>query len=339
MMNESSISKIQDSALAEISKTNNTAELENLRVVYLGKKGSFTALMKELGSLDADQKKIFGAKINIVKEKIIDAFEKRLIILKTQESEKRYASEKIDISLPVRSYITPAENGSPHPITATSKELEKIFSSMGFTIADGPEVETDYYDFQALNMPLTHPARDMQDTLYTNSGNVMRTQTSAVQARFLEKMKPPFRIVCAGRCFRCERIDAFHSHTFYQMEGMLVDKNVTVGHLLYFMKTLLKEIYGTEQKIRLRPGFFPFVEPGFELDIWYSDRWVELLPCGLVHPELFNCAGLNPNEWQGFAFGLGLSRLAMTRYQVPLLRYLDDSDLRFIKQFPRTLPK
>ncbi|MDR2338133.1 MAG: phenylalanine--tRNA ligase subunit alpha [Deltaproteobacteria bacterium] len=339
MLTESIIEHLKQEAEQEIKNATSLSEIERLRVAYNGKKGKLTAWLKELGGLDVEARKVLGAKLNLVKEEITSNLENKTLNIQKAESSARYQLEKIDVTLPVKAPVCGLEPAGLHPVTVLQKELENIFANLGFTIADGPEVESDYYCFQALNIPSTHPARDMQDTFFTTSEHVMRTQTSAVQARSLEKMSPPFRIVAAGRCFRCERVDAFHSHTFYQMEGMMVDKNITVGHLLYFMKTLLREIFGVEQKVRLRPGYFPFVEPGFELDIWYANRWVELLPCGLVHPQVLRYGGLDPQEWQGFAFGLGLSRLAMSRYKIPALRFLDDGDVRFIKQFPRILPK
>ena len=339
MISDAIIQNLKAEALQEINATESLSEIENLRVAYAGKKGKLTLLLKELGSLDVEQRKSIGANLNTVKEELIKEFDKRSRVIREAEDNVRYLAEKIDITLPVDSALSGTGAASLHPITTVQRELEKIFLGLGFTLVDGPEVDTDYYCFEALNVPATHPARDMQDTFFTTSGHVMRTHTSTIQARTLERMKPPLRLVAAGRCFRCERIDAFHSHTFYQMEGMMVDKNITVGHLIYFMKTLLREIFGGEQKIRLRPGYFPFVEPGFELDIWFENRWMELLPCGLIHPEVLRYGGVNPDEFQGFAFGLGLSRLVMSRYKVPAIRYLDGGDVRFIKQFPRILPK
>ena len=346
MISDEIIQNLKVEALSELNSVNSLAEIENLRVSYTGKKGKLTLLLKELGGLDVEQRKSLGASLNAVKEALAAEFDKRSQHIREAEDNARYQAEKIDVTLPVESAMSGSSAASLHPITTVQRELEKIFAGLGFTLVDGPEVDTEYYCFEALNIPATHPARDMQDTFFTTSGtdapgmgHVMRTHTSTIQVRTLEKMKPPLKIVAAGRCFRCERIDAFHSHTFYQMEGMMVDKNVTVGHLIYFMKTLLREIFGEEQKIRLRPGYFPFVEPGFELDIWFENRWMELLPCGLIHPQVLRYGGLDPDEFQGFAFGLGLSRLVMSRYKVPDIRYLDNGDVRFIKQFPRILPR
>jgi phenylalanyl-tRNA synthetase alpha chain len=235
--------------------------------------------------------------------------------------------------------------GHLHPITRIQNEIEDLFISMGFAVLDGPEVETEFHNFDALNIPRDHPARDMQDTFWMKDGNLLRTHTSPVQVRGLETLKPPLRMIAPGRVFRNESIDASHEHTFYQVEGMMVDREVSVAHLIYFMKALLKGIFGREVTVRLRPGYFPFVEPGFELDInclicggsgcpvCKQSGWVELLPCGLVNPNVFRLSGLDPEEWNGFAFGLGLTRLVMMRYGIDDIRLLQSGDLRFLNQF------
>lgn len=321
------------SARGLIQSARDSAELEGLRVRFLGKKGEFTALMKELGSIEPEKRREVGALLNDAKRELEEVLDSRKSNLAKNEQSDRLEKEWIDVTLPAEASPLAAQPGSLHPLTAVQRELERIFAGLGFLVVDGPEVETEYYNFEALNVPATHPARDMQDTFWTTAGALLRTQTSAIQVRALENMKPPIRIVAPGRCFRYERLDATHEHTFYQMEGMMIDKHVTVGHLIYFMKTLLREVFGGEQKIRLRPGYFPFVEPGFELDIWFQGRWLELLPCGLVHPKVLEYGGIDPKEWQGFAFGLGLSRLVMSRYQIDDIRHLQGGDLRFLKQF------
>jgi phenylalanyl-tRNA synthetase alpha chain len=232
-----------------------------------------------------------------------------------------------------------------HPITQVQREIEELFVSLGFTVLDGPEVETEYYNFDALNIPADHPARDMQDTFWLNDGRLLRTHTSPVQVRALEKLGPPLKMIAPGRVFRNEEVDPSHEHTFYQLEGMMVDRNVSVAHLIYFMKTLLSAVFRREVTVRLRPGFFPFVEPGFELDIQClicggsgcpvckQSGWVELLPCGLVHPAVLRYSKVDPERWSGFAFGLGLTRLAMMRYGIDDIRLFASGDLRFLKQF------
>ena len=334
MISSESVSKIQADANAQVDRAESLGELEKLRIQLLGKKGQLTGLMKELKNAPAEQRKDLGALLNKAKDDVENRIRERHGLLARQAEEERLEEDWIDVTLPVDCPTLASGSGSIHPLSHVQRELERVFSSLGFTVVDGPEIETEYHNFEALNIPSTHPARDMQDTIWTKNGGLMRTQTSAIQVRALERMTPPLRIVAPGRCFRYERIDATHEHTFYQMEGMMVDRHVTVGHLIYFMKTLLREIFGGEQKIRLRPGYFPFVEPGFELDIWFKDKWLELLPCGLVHPRVLEFGGIDPTQWQGFAFGLGLSRLVMSRFQIDDIRHLQGGDLRFLKQFP-----
>ena len=337
MLDSKTINKVKEDAIGQLNANLGVEELEALRVKFLGKKGELTALMKELGGLNPDERRQIGALLNEAKNEVENLLQAKIKAEKQNETLKHLAQDKIDVTLPFKGRVMCSEPGAFHPLTIIQKELESIFSGLGFTIVDGPELESEYYNFEALNVPSTHPARDMQDTFFTSAGQVLRTQTSAMQGRAIERIKPPLRVVGPGKCFRCERSDATHEHTFYQMEGMMIDKNITVGHLIYFMKTLLREIYGCEQKIRLRPGYFPFVEPGFELDIWFKDRWLELLPCGLVHPRVLECGGIDHTKWQGFAFGLGLSRLVMTRYKIYDIRYMQSGDLRFVKQFPRMI--
>lgn len=333
MLSTDSIQALRIRAENSVPGADNLKALEELRVSLLGKKGDLTALLKELKDAPAEQRKELGALLNSAKESIEQLFDLRKQHLERSGIAERLERERIDVSLPVEAPIFIRGMGSMHPLTKVQRDLERIFTGLGFSVVDGPEVEGDYYNFEALNVPGTHPARDMQDTIWTTCGNLLRTHTSSIQVRSLERLKPPLRIVAPGRCFRYERVDASHEHTFYQMEGMMVDKDVNVGHLIYFMRTLLREIFGEEQRIRLRPGYFPFVEPGFELDIWFIDRWLELLPCGLVHPKVLEFGGIDPEEWSGFAFGLGLSRLVMSRYKIDDIRYLQGGDLRFLKQF------
>jgi len=251
----------------------------------------------------------------------------------------------LDVTLTKPGLLQEYQRGHLHPISQIQYEIEDIFTSMGFEILDGPEVETDYYNFEALNIPPYHPARDMQDTFWTEDGNLLRTHTSAIQIRGMERLKPPFRVIGPGRVFRYESIDASHENTFYQVEGMMIDKDISVAHLIYFMKTLLKEIFKRNITIRLRPGYFPFVEPGFELDIQclicggkgcsvckYSG-WLELLPCGLVQPNVLRYGKIYPDKWSGFAFGLGLNRLVMMRYGINDIRHFLSGDIRFLYQF------
>ncbi len=333
MIDSHSVNKLKVEAIQLVQSAGDLSELEQLRVSLLGKKGRLTLALKDLKSAPPEERKALGALLNSAKTELETLFSSQQAGLSSALASKKLESEWIDVTLPAQAVYASFSPGSLHPLSAVQRELERIFTGLGFQVVDGPEVESEYYNFEALNVPDTHPARDMQDTIWTSNGSLLRTQTSAMQVRALEQLKPPLRIVAPGRCFRYERIDATHEHTFYQMEGMMVDKVVTVGHLIYFMKTLLREIFGFEPRLRLRPGYFPFVEPGFELDIWFKDRWLELLPCGLVHPKVLEYGGINPEEWQGFAFGLGLSRLVMSRYQIDDIRHLQGGDLRFLKQF------
>ena len=329
----SSIEEIKSHAVSGLSSANQVSDIEALSTSLLGKKGSLTQLMKDLKGVPAENRKEAGAILNKAKLEIESLLDIKLAEFKASEKLVQLSSDWIDVTLPVEAALASFGSGSIHPLTQVQKELERIFIGLGFEVVDGPEVESEYYNFDALNIPAEHPAREMQDTIWLENNSLLRTQTSAIQVRALENKKPPIRIVAPGRCFRYERMDATHEHTFYQMEGMMIDRKVTVGHLIYFMKTLLREVFGEEQKIRLRPGYFPFVEPGFELDIWFKDRWLELLPCGLVHPKVLQAGGIDPAQWQGFAFGLGLSRLVMSRYAIDDIRHLQGGDLRFLKQF------
>ncbi len=327
------LSKLKEKALSQIRAATTLSDLDSAKNTSLGKKSELFLLMKELGSKNDQERREMGASLNRLKVELESLYESRRKEILSLLENTRLENEWIDVTLPLSAPLLTSGPGSLHPLTNVQRELERIFIGLGFSVVDGPEVESEYNNFEALNVPKTHPARDMQDTFWTTTGYLLRTHTSSIQVRSLQQMKPPLRIVAPGRCFRYERIDASHEHTFYQMEGMMVDRDVNIGHLIYFMKTLLREIYGSEQKIRLRPGYFPFVEPGFELDIWFQGRWLELLPCGLVHPKVLEYGGIDPQEWSAFAFGLGLSRLVMSRYQIDDIRHLQGGDLRFLKQF------
>ncbi|MDA3824186.1 MAG: phenylalanine--tRNA ligase subunit alpha, partial [Bacteroidales bacterium] len=253
--------------------------------------------------------------------------------------------EWLDVTLNMKSNTLSSLHGHIHPLYKIQYEIEDIFTSMGFTVLDGPEAETEYYNFEALNIPKHHPARDMQDTFWTEDGNLLRTHTSAIQIRGMEKLEPPYRVIGPGRVFRYENTDASHENTFHQIEGMMIDKDISVSNLIYTMRQLLREIFQRDVKVRLRPGFFPFVEPGFELDInclicegkgcsvCKQSGWVELLPCGLVHPNVLKSGGIDPEKWSGFAFGLGLERLIMMRYSINDIRHFQSGDIRFLYQF------
>jgi phenylalanyl-tRNA synthetase alpha chain len=338
---ETQLSDLETAALARIASAATAEELEQVRVEVLGRKGTLAQISKEMSRIPAEERARIGKLLNAVKQSVESALEKR----KQQDAEAalraRLDAEWVDLTLPAPGPRT----GHLHPITQIQSEIEDLFVSLGFTILDGPEVETEYHNFDALNIPAEHPARDMQDTFWLTGGNLLRTHTSPVQVRGMERLGPPLRMIAPGRVFRNESVDASHEHTFYQLEGMMVDREVSVAHLIYFMKTLLAAIFKREVTIRLRPGYFPFVEPGFELDIHClicdgagcpvckQSGWVELLPCGLVNPNVLRMSGIDPEQWNGFAFGLGLTRLVMMRYGIDDIRLLQSGDLRFLDQF------
>jgi phenylalanyl-tRNA synthetase alpha chain len=333
--------ELLDSALARIHAARTAEDLEAVRVEVLGRKGILTQLSKDMGKLPADERAARGKFINTSKQALEGAYEERRTGFAREALAAKLDAEWVDLTVPAAG----ASVGSLHPITRIQWEIEDLFRSMGFSVLDGPEVETEENNFDALNIPPDHPARDMQDTFWLEGGNLLRTHTSPVQVRGMKKLGPPLRMIAPGRVFRNESVDASHEHTFYQVEGMMIDRNVSVGNLIYFMKTLLTAIFQRDVVVRLRPGFFPFVEPGFELDIkclicggsgcpvCKQSGWVELLPCGLVNPKVLSMSGIDPNEWNGFAFGLGLTRLVMMRYAIDDIRWLQSGDLRFLRQF------
>lgn len=336
---------LYQNTIKTIETTESIEDLEQIRIRVLGRKGELTQILRSLGTLPQEERVEVGKLSNELKEKIEDALETRKAKLEEIRINKLSMEDWLDVTLSMPESLKKLETGHLHPISQIQYEIEDIFTSMGFEILDGPEVETDYYNFEALNIPPYHPARDMQDTFWTEDGNLLRTHTSAIQVRGMERLKPPFRVIGPGRVFRYESIDASHENTFYQVEGMMVDKDISVAHLIYFMKTLLKEIFKRETTIRLRPGYFPFVEPGFELDIHClicngqgcsvckNSGWVELLPCGLVHPNVLRYGNIDPDNWSGFAFGLGLNRLVMMRYGINDIRHFLSGDIRFLHQF------
>lgn len=339
------IIEIKNQTIDKINSSSSNEELEDIRVRVLGRKGELTQILRSLGSLSPEERSEIGKLSNEIKSEISAAIDSKKSDLKNAEIERKLQEEWIDVTLNEKKSEFNKDRGHIHPISQIQYEIEDIFTSMGFEVLDGPEAETEYYNFEALNIPKHHPARDMQDTFWTEDGNLLRTHTSAIQVRGMEKSEPPFRVIGPGRVFRYEATDASHENTFYQVEGMMIDKDISVSNLIYFMKVLLKEIFKKEVKIRLRPGYFPFVEPGFELDInclicggsgcsvCKGSGWVELLPCGLVHPNVLKSGGIDPDKWSGFAFGLGLNRLIMMRYGINDIRHFQSGDIRFLKQF------
>jgi phenylalanyl-tRNA synthetase alpha chain len=338
---EEKIKALHASALNDLAAATTLEAVEAVRVEALGRKGKLAELSKELGKLPPDQRGPQGKALNAAKQELESKIDAKKAALESAAVDARLESEWIDLTAPAPG----TRPGSLHPVTQVQQELEELFRSLGFAVVDGPEVETEHYNFDALNIPADHPARDMQDTFWLEDGRLLRTHTSPVQIRALEKLGPPLKMIAPGRVFRNEEVDASHEHTFYQVEGMMVDRDVSVAHLIYFLKTLLSAIFRRDVTVRLRPGFFPFVEPGFELDIQClicggpgcsvckQSGWVELMPCGLVHPAVLRAGGADPEKWGGFAFGLGLTRLAMMRYGIDDIRLLNGGDLRFLRQF------
>lgn len=323
-----------------INAASDIREINDIRTRVLGKKGELTQVLKTLGSLPPEKRAEAGKKANEAKKKLENLITVRSESIEEELLQKAEAEGVLDITAPAE----PRPIGRLHPITRIRREIEGIFLSMGFHIVEGPHVEDEYHNFEALNIPADHPARDAQDTFWLDNGLLLRTHTSCVQVRTLGARKPPLRVIAPGRVFRYEATDASHDNTFYQVEGLMVDKDISVANMIYFMKKLLSEIFKRDVKVRLRPGFFPFVEPGFELDIncvicegkgcsvCKHVGWVELLPCGLVHPNVLSMAGLDTDEWSGWAFGLGLDRLVMMRYGINDIRYFHSGDVRFVNR-------
>ncbi len=339
---------IRQKAEAELATFTEQSQLENFRVQVLGKKGELTSMLKMMGSLSAEERPIMGQVVNEVRAYVEQKIAEKSAELKELELKKEIESTPVfDISVPANLW-----RGSYHPITLVQRQCETIFKSMGFTVEDYSEVVTDYECFESLNIPKDHPARDMQDTYYLENGQLLKSQTSAAQNAIYKKYKDalvnngePIKAIFPGRCFRNEATDACHENTFFQMEGVMVDKDISISNLIYFMKTMLSEVFQKDIKVRLRPGFFPFVEPGFELDIsclicggegcpsCKHSGWLELCPCGMIHPEVLKAGGIDPEEYTGFAFGLGLTRLAMMKYGVKDIRDLNSGSLKSLSQF------
>lgn len=342
------LEEIRARAEAELQKIDALADLEALRVQVLGKKGELTAILKSMGSLSAEERPKMGQLANEVRQSIEAMLTEKTKQLKEEQMRREIeATPVFDVSAPVD-----LTRGSYHPITLVQRECERIFKTMGFTVEDYSEIVTDYECFESLNIPKAHPARDMQDTYYLENGQLLKTQTSAAQNAIYKKYKDalindgvPIKAIFPGRCFRNEATDACHENTFFQMEGVMVDKNISISNLIYFMKTMLSEVFQKDIKVRLRPGFFPFVEPGFELDIsclicggegcpsCKHSGWLELCPCGMIHPAVLRDGGIDPEEYTGFAFGLGLTRLAMMKYGIKDIRDLNSGSLKSLSQF------
>ncbi|MBQ1370323.1 MAG: phenylalanine--tRNA ligase subunit alpha [Clostridia bacterium] len=335
------LEQIRAEAEAAMENAASLQELDAVRVKYLGKKGELTAVLKTMGKLSPEERPKVGQMANEVREVITAGIDRRNEIRKAAQQELKLKNETIDVTLPG----TKVEIGHRHPLSIVLDEVKEIFLGMGFEVVGGPEVEWDYYNFEALNIPKDHPARDTQDTFYITENMLLRTQTSGVQIRTMENKKPPIRMIAPGRVFRSDAVDATHSPLFHQIEGMAIDEGITMGDLKGTLETFAKKLYGEQTKIRLRPHHFPFTEPSCEIDVscfkcggcgcsmCKGEGWIEILGGGMVHPKVLRTGGIDPEKYSGFAFGVGLERIAMFRFGLDDMRLLYENDVRFLDQF------
>ena len=335
------LQKIREDAIRQIEASGDLSKLNDVRVAVLGKKGELTAVLKSMKDVSPEERPLVGQLVNETREsieKILDETKKKL---EAAELDAKLRREVIDVTLPAKKNNV----GHRHPNTIALEEVERIFTGMGYEVVEGPEVEYDYYNFEALNIPANHPAKDEQDTFYINDKIVLRTQTSPVQVREMEKGHLPIRMIAPGRVFRADELDATHSPNFHQIEGLVVDKNVTFADLKGTLAEFAKQLFGEDTKVKFRPHHFPFTEPSAEMDVTCfkcggkgcrmckGEGWIEILGCGMVHPHVFEMCGIDPEEYQGFAFGVGLERIAMLKYEIDDMHHLYENDIRFLKQF------
>ena len=335
------IEAIRAAAKAAIEKTASENEIEELRVKYLGKKGELTAMLKQMGSLSPEERPAMGQLVNEAKQRLEALIAEKKAEMKQKATEAKLKAETIDITMPAKEVKT----GGIHPLNHVVNDMIDIFQSMGFDVVDGPEVETDHYNFECLNVPADHPARDMQDTFYLGENLLLRTQTSASQITTMETRKPTIRVICPGRVYRADEVDATHSPVFHQLEVLVVDKGITMCDLKGVLEQFAREIYGKDTKVRFRPSFFPFTEPSVEVDVSCSEcggkgcrvckgaGWIEILGAGMVHPNVLRSCGIDPDIYTGFAFGIGIDRITTTRYKISDIRLLFENDKRFLEQF------
>lgn len=325
------IKDLKKKAFIDLTKIKTLVDLEQYRIKYLGRKGEITGVLRSLKDLPPAKRKKIGTEANKFKKEI----ELKLGNLKSQMMEKdlEQKERRIDVTAPGTRVVP----GHLHPLTLIMRKIEEIFQSMGFRIVEGPDIETEYYNFDALNIPKDHPARDAWSTFWLKTKPekfLLRAHTSPMQVRFMEKNNPPFRIIVPGRCFRYEATDASHSHTFYQLEGLMVDTHISVANFKAIIEEFLKKLFGEDVETRMRPSYYPFVEPGFDIEMKYpSGEWLEIMGAGMVHPNVFKAVGYVPGNWQGFAFGIGIERIAMLKYKINDIRLLYSGDLRFLNQF------
>lgn len=336
------VRRIQEETLSELQRVSTVEELQDLKVKVLGKKGTLTALLRKMGGLSPEERPLFGQVVNEARDLLEQAWSKRAFELENQALQKQLEEEKLDISLPGIRF----PRGHQHPLTRVIEEIEDIFLGMGFQIAEGPEIESDYYNFEALNLPKEHPAREMQDSFYITEEILLRTQTSPVQIRTMERLRPqlPVKIIAPGKVYRKDD-DATHSPMFHQVEGLVVDRGIRMSDLKGVLLNFSRQMFGESREIRLRPSFFPFTEPSAEVDvscmlcggsgcrICKGTGWIEILGSGMVHPKVLEMGGYDPKEVTGFAFGMGVERIAMLKYGIEDMRLLFDNDLRFLQQF------
>lgn len=334
------LQQIEEEALAKIKAASSLSRLEELRIIYLGRKGTLTLVLKEIGKLPAEEKPRWGKEINSLKQKLLTSLREQSAELTRKEETLKLEKERLDTTLPG----VPINLGRLHPITQILNEIVETFLELGFQIAEGPDIENEYYNFEALNFPKDHPSRDMQDTLFAENDLILRTHTSPVQIRVMEKYKPPLRIIAPGKVYRCDA-DISHSPMFHQVEGFMVDYHINFSHLKGILRAFLNRIFGKDTKVRFRPSFFPFTEPSAEVDIscficagkgcrvCSESGWVEILGAGMIHPNVFKTVSYPPLKFRGFAFGMGIERIAMLRYGISDIRLFFENDIRFLRQF------
>ena len=332
---------ILDEMRSALENAKSNEAMQEIRVKYLGKKGEITSMMKQMGSLSPEERPAMGQLVNEAKQKLETLISEKKAEMKQKATEAKLKAETIDITMPAKEVKT----GGIHPLNHVVNDMIDIFQSMGFDVVDGPEVETDHYNFECLNVPADHPARDMQDTFYLGENLLLRTQTSAAQIRTMETRKTPIRVICPGRVYRADEVDATHSPVFHQLEGLVVDKGITMCDLKGVLEQFAREIYGKDTKVRFRPSFFPFTEPSVEVDVSCSEcggkgcrvckgaGWIEILGAGMVHPNVLRSCGIDPDIYTGFAFGIGIDRITTTRYKISDIRLLFENDKRFLEQF------
>ena len=322
------LEQLLDTALQEVESCTDLLVLDQVRIQYLGRKGRLTAQLKQLGTLPVAERPAAGKAINYAKDSFLQGVIRRRNVLEQKQLQERLTSERLDLTLPGKGQIS----GGLHPLTLISMEIEDLLAQVGFEVVDGPEIEDDYHNFEALNIPANHPARAMHDTFYFENGLLLRTHTSSVQVRVMHQRKPPIKIIAPGRVYRCDS-DMTHTPMFHQVEGLLVDENVSLAQLKGLLEDFIHRFFGRNVQVRFRPSYFPFTEPSAEVDIMGDNGWLEILGCGMVHPKVLENTGIDSEKYTGFAFGMGVERLAMLKYGIDDLRIFFENDLRFLKQF------